>query len=303
MSRIPILTLALLAAAAPATAQSEAPRTEARAEAILAPAPEAPRRITFGFVLDPTQPPRVAHVLPGSPVARAGIRDGDTLVRFAGQPATLERIQTVARSTAPGDTVEIVIRRNGVEETIRVVPDGDARIVVVDPDSIRARARLYVDKAREGMREWEVGPLPFQMDSLGGVFRFDTLDFEHNWPMPIVPGRSGDEHRVIVMPRFDVPEDLPGFPLGRSAMGLRLAELNEGLARYFPAAEEGLLVLDVVAASPAARAGVQSGDVIVEVDGHEVWNVESFHAAREEGEARLVVVRQGARREIVIPAD
>src|SRR5439155_12176 len=42
------------------------------------------------------------------------------------------------------------------------------------------------------------------------------------------------------------------------------------LARYFKVAEGSLLVSDVSADSPAGKAGLKAGDVIVQVNGHPV---------------------------------
>lgn len=293
--RIPLLAAGLLAAAAPLGAQSEAPEAppaaEPRVEVDVRRAPKAPRPLRFGFVLEPTTPPRVAEVVPGSPVAAAGVRGGDVLVRVAGETATIDGLQRIARAAAPGDTIEIVVRRRGGERTFRVVPDDDIRVVVVDPDSIAERARFLVERAREGIYRWDPDSFPFHVDSLAR-FRIDTLDFRPEafvWPMPDALRES--DRRLLAIP-------------GRRGerLGLRIVDLNEGLAGYFPGAEEGVLVLDVVPASPAAEAGIEPGDVIVEVNGHQVWNAESFHAAREEGDTALTVVRRGERREARIPA-
>ncbi|MDX1660535.1 MAG: PDZ domain-containing protein [Gemmatimonadota bacterium] len=281
MSRFPvsILATALLAGAAPLAAQTQAPPPpdppdppEKRVEVIVAPAPQAPRPIRFGFVLEPVVPPKVVRVLPGTPVDLAGVESGDVLVRIAGQTATVERVQELARTTAPGDTVEVVLRRRGEERSLVVIPETGARLVVVDPDSIRERARFLVEKARQGIRHWSPESLAFEIDSMVRLKRLGPESFA--WSM---------SHRG-------------------SRLGLRLAEMNEGLVDYFPGVEQGLLVLEVVGDSPAAEAGVAAGDVIVEVNGREVWNVESFHAAREEGDTTLSVVRRGERHEIRVPS-
>lgn len=295
-SPIPLLAAALLATATPLSAQTDAPPApdppdppERRMEVIVAPAPEAPRPIRFGFVLEPTKPPKVVRVLPGTPVDLAGVENGDVLVRIAGETATIDRIQRIARATAPGDTVEVVLRRNGEERTLAVIPETQARFVVVDPDSLRERARVLVERAREGIRHWSPESLAFEIDSLVRL-RLDTLDSDHAWAMP------------NVLRELDLRGMAFPMPLASPRLGLRIAEMNEGLAGYFSGVERGILVLDVVPGSPAEEAGVRSGDVIVEVNGHEVWNTGSFHAAREEGGTTLVVVRRGERRELRIPA-
>ncbi len=57
----------------------------------------------------------------------------------------------------------------------------------------------------------------------------------------------------------------------RGWLGVSVQELNEELAKSFNAkAGEGVLVADVVEASPAAKGGLQSGDVILEFDGKKI---------------------------------
>lgn len=305
---IPILAAAALATAAPAPAQ-EAPEAEReadrRVEVIVAPTPEAPRRLRFGFVLETIAPPKVVRVLPGTPVDRAGVRSGDVLVRVDGEPATIHRVQAAARTTAPGDTVEIVIRRNGEEQTVRVIPEENVHVVVIDPDSIAERARHYVERAGEWMKHWSPDSFRFEIDSLVR-FRLDslmgpmdslTVRFPHGfaWAMPEI--EAG--HRGFVMPEIAARGPF-SFAFSGPMLGLRLTALNEGLSGYFPGAEEGLLVLEVAPGSPAGEAGVEPGDVVVEVNGRRVPNLGSFHAAREPGDTTLGVVRRGERREIRI---
>jgi hypothetical protein len=57
---------------------------------------------------------RLSQVVPGSAAARAGLRDGDVIVRFDDAPmSSLEDLRTVLRSKRPGDTVEVVYLRDG----------------------------------------------------------------------------------------------------------------------------------------------------------------------------------------------
>ena len=53
-------------------------------------------------------------------------------------------------------------------------------------------------------------------------------------------------------------------------LGITYQELSGQLARYFKVAEGSLLVSDVSADSPAGKAGLKAGDVIVQVNGHPV---------------------------------
>ena len=57
---------------------------------------------------------RVGHILPGSAAERAGLRDGDVLVRVGEQPVdTFEELRTAIRARQPGDVVRLVYLRDG----------------------------------------------------------------------------------------------------------------------------------------------------------------------------------------------
>ena len=57
---------------------------------------------------------RLGHILPGSAAERAGLRDGDVLVRIAEQPVnTFEELRNAIRARQPGDVVRLVYLRDG----------------------------------------------------------------------------------------------------------------------------------------------------------------------------------------------
>jgi hypothetical protein len=57
---------------------------------------------------------RLAHVVPGSAAERAGLRDGDVLVRVAGHPVnTFEELRNTIRARQPGDVIRLVYLRDG----------------------------------------------------------------------------------------------------------------------------------------------------------------------------------------------
>ncbi|MFA6108375.1 MAG: trypsin-like peptidase domain-containing protein [Candidatus Latescibacterota bacterium] len=62
------------------------------------------------------------QVLPGSPVARSGIRAGDVLVALAGRPVDRpNQVQAMIYNRDPGETVTLTVRRDGAEQTFSVV--------------------------------------------------------------------------------------------------------------------------------------------------------------------------------------
>jgi S1-C subfamily serine protease len=61
---------------------------------------------------------KVAGVTAGSPAERAGVQEGDVLLRFAGQEvANLRGYSEILEGLEPGQTVRVVVERSGEELT------------------------------------------------------------------------------------------------------------------------------------------------------------------------------------------
>jgi membrane-associated protease RseP (regulator of RpoE activity) len=81
-------------------------------------------------------------------------------------------------------------------------------------------------------------------------------------------------------------------------LGLELTELNEGLAEYFAVKpEEGVLISAVVKESPAAKAGLRAGDVILQVGKDKVAHGEDVRealgAVKQDEQVEITVLRHG----------
>ena len=88
----------------------------------------------------------------------------------------------------------------------------------------------------------------------------------------------------------------------------RVSDLNEETSAALGVrGEQGVLVMELVRSSPADRAGVLPGDVIVAVDGRSVEDAGQLRneLARAEvgSELRLTVLRQGRRADIRVPVE
>ena len=87
----------------------------------------------------------------------------------------------------------------------------------------------------------------------------------------------------------------------RGWMGVQIQPVTEDLARTYRMAEaKGAVISDVTADSPAAKAGLEPGDVVVEVDGRPVEDnndLSRYVASRAPGTSvRLKVLREGSQR-------
>ncbi|MBN6190066.1 site-2 protease family protein [Aneurinibacillus sp. BA2021] len=66
---------------------------------------------------------------PESPAAEAGVRPGDVLVSIDGQPvSTFEQATTIVQAS-PGETLELVVRRDGTEQTLSLTPIAAERTI------------------------------------------------------------------------------------------------------------------------------------------------------------------------------
>jgi membrane-associated protease RseP (regulator of RpoE activity) len=110
-------------------------------------------------------------------------------------------------------------------------------------------------------------------------------------PRIVVVGDDGEAHTLVA----------PGGR--RGYLGVHLVELTDELRRHFGAeGEAGVLVSRIEPDSPAARAGLSVGDVLVAIDGEAVtssWDVKRRIAPHAAGEvAELTVVRAGRERRL-----
>ena len=82
------------------------------------------RRVSFGTMPDfafSGPGVKVAGVTPGSPAEKAGVKEGDVLLKVNGQDvANLQGFSGILRSLTPGQTVKVVLGRGGQEQTLDV---------------------------------------------------------------------------------------------------------------------------------------------------------------------------------------
>lgn len=115
------------------------------------------------------------------------------------------------------------------------------------------------------------------------------------WGLPGIPEYpfppAGNDERIIMF--------------GNSGqIGVGVVSLNKQLGDYFGVTDgKGVLVSSVVENSPAAKAGLKAGDVIVEADGKTIENSLDLRRAvneKKEGDVNLTIVRSKNRQTVKV---
>jgi serine protease Do len=105
----------------------------------------------------------------------------------------------------------------------------------------------------------------------------------------------------------EMPADEPVLASrGTERWGLTVQPITPELARQFKLpANEGVLVSEVEENSPAARAGIRSGDAIIEVNRRRVRDLRSFEDAlgRAEQDVLLFIQREGRSQYVVLKSE
>ena len=229
---------------------------------------------------------------------------------------------------AAGDSIRMRVRgTNGRERDLLVVAESrPAEVYAIRPDSAGYLLGVSPEEWREVQRQLQQSQEEiarifrenFNAEEMRRSFRMDTLAFRMDTIAFRVDSvgrgmrvffRDEMEPRLAGMLR-EFRREGPGensvelFTLGaRSVAGAEFERMTEGLSSYF-GTSRGLLVLRVSSGTPAARAGLQPGDVVLEAGGKRMDTVDSLREeiARTGGPRprtiELEVLRRGQREEV-----
>lgn len=106
------------------------------------------------------------------------------------------------------------------------------------------------------------------------------------------------------MPDIDIHVQVPQVVMRTRVLGAQLEAVKGQLGEYF-GVEEGALVCSVASNSPADRAELQAGDVIIAVDGESVRTPRQVHSAirsADEEDVSIEVMRDRSRKTLRIEA-
>jgi membrane-associated protease RseP (regulator of RpoE activity) len=215
----------------------------------------------------------ITEVVKDSPAEKAGLRKDDVIVRFEGENITSTRkLSRLVSEVAPDHTVRLTISRGGSEQEVSVTVGKHAG---------------YVNTFRplEGMKAWE------GLKDLKEFKEFKNLPpGAQVWKWEGQPGVN--------------PENFVFSFGGGRRIGVTTMPLTKQLGDYFGIADgKGVLVTGVTDDSPAGRAGIRAGDVIISVDGEKVdgsGDVSRAINKKKEGDVTLTVVRDKNQRTFTV---
>lgn len=213
--------------------------------------------------------PHVEAVERESPAERAGIQSGDMILAFDGKDLKAGKIpmNTVLR---PGKTVAVRLTRDNRTRSVNVRVEERPRAV--------AFARTPRPSIRVEVRPGELiieppEPVEVAMTPPPAEAPFPAL----------APGWPGPDHL-------------------RYTVGAEMIALDETLGEPY-GTDHGLLIVGVGPRTPAARAGIQKGDILLTVEGRELRSVPALIRAvdrADKSELRLELLRKGERKVVVM---
>lgn len=291
MRRMIVLALAGLGAASFLAAQT-----------VPAPPPPAPAPPTH---VAPW--PAVPPVPPAPPVPRSGMALRAPGLLFA-PPATQSYLGVHLMDVRGDRARELGMSEPYGVEIMSVAPDSPAEQAGIRKGDVIVRWRGQRVEGQEQLvrlvRETPVGrQVELTVYRGGSEMNLNVEIGEREVASPNVLFNCGDEPCEIRIPNirirsfdFDIPK--PRMVTQSRLLGAELESLEGQLAEHF-GVKEGVLVRSVDQNSPAARAGLKAGDVLVEVAGRAVRDPaqirEAFHDADAGKPVALGVVRSRSR--------
>jgi membrane-associated protease RseP (regulator of RpoE activity) len=225
----------------------------------------------------------VVKVMEKSPAAAAGLKDGDVIVRFNGdEVSSARKLTRLIGEVSPDHQATVTVLRGGKEQD------------------------LTVTMGKRPMPEFSNGNFQFNLPQ---------IDLQLFKDMP----QLKDLPQWKDMPQLNIPDwkdlpkgefkqfDLPngqGFVWtgGGRQIGVGIVPLSKQLAEHFKV-EGGAMIDEVRENSPAAKAGLKAGDIVIEANGKAVRNqVDLIKAINEkkDGDVQLTIMRNGSRQTISV---
>jgi serine protease Do len=205
----------------------------------------------------------VEEVHSDSAAEKAGLKHADVIVEFDGERVRSARqFSRLVAETASGRTVKATVMRDGQKKELQITPGEGQNAMTLNGER---GDRMVIDGQR----------LRDQLSELGNLSK-DHLQ-------PFMFDNGGDNRAFSFM-----------MPTERGRLGVGVDDLTPQLATYF-GAKDGVLIVSVSEDSPASRAGLRAGDVVIKVNNEPVRSREDLTRfvadVKDGGEAAIVIVR------------
>ena len=209
--------------------------------------------------------PRIALVEPSSPAERAGVMQGDTLMSFNSIDVVANEI-SLSKILVPESKIVMRVRRDGNNKDLKVVV-GEAPDYYVRRQDVRGASPL----TRAGV----VAPTP-------------PAEPARVWA---VPAPEAVQPPVVLWQEYE------------GIAGARVETVSEGLGKAL-GVDEGVLVVRVRPGTPAYRAGLRDGDVIVRAGSTRIRSVTTLRDVVSMGEGsegvKLLIRRERKEKDVTL---
>ncbi|MEQ1832857.1 MAG: PDZ domain-containing protein [Candidatus Eisenbacteria bacterium] len=259
----------------------------------------------------------VNRVEEGSPADKAGLRKGDVILSYNSRSVTEpSELRSLVRNTEPGRSGALGIWRDGerrtLDFTVGAVPEGDdddgVLAVPAPPSAPRTPRAPRAPRAPRGddgdvHRRVIINGREVPEDEIDGKLKdLDLKIFDKDGPVDLkglkgLKGLGGLEG----MHRLEGLADMQGFSTGRGRLGVRVESLNSELAEALGATgDNGVLVVQVMEDTPAQKAGLRAGDIIVKIDGASVDSPSELvkELGERDGSVSVRVLRKGVAKDL-----
>lgn len=210
--------------------------------------------------------PRIALVEPSSPAERAGVVQGDTLMSFNGTDVVANEI-SLTRLLVPDAKIVMRVRRDGNSKDLKVTV-GEAPDYYVRRQEVRGASPLT--------RAGAIAP-PTPPDQPTRVWA--------------VPAPEAGSSPVVLWQEYE------------GIAGARVETISEGLGKAL-GVDEGVLVVRVRPGTPAYRAGLRDGDVIVRAGNQRIGSVTTLRSVMAAGEGsegvKLLIRRERKEKDVTL---
>jgi len=236
----------------------------------------------------------VEKVMEDSPAEKAGLKKDDVILSMNGQPVeSSAQLKRMIGESVPGRTARFLVIRDGKEQTLTAALGGQKGA------SCKLK-KMEWEPREEDLERFEIR-LRDKDDELHLKLK-ELKELEKTKELEMLEHLDELENLEVLEPEVD--GQIRVFIGGRARLGVKLDSLTDQLGGYFGVKDgDGALITEVMKDTPAEKAGLKAGDIILSVDGEKIEDAGDVREilADKEGPVELTVLRD--RKEIKIKAE